>query len=136
MPENTISSKIVLTVIVKDGKFLLIRRNVPGVNEPRWAFPGGVIHQGEKEEHAVARQAKDEVGLNVEVHEKLLERVHPDTSVRVVYFYCVPKDDSAPKIGQPEEITKVEWVPAKEVLNKFTSDVDPKIQKFILSRAK
>jgi hypothetical protein len=38
------------------------------------------------------------------------------------------------RIGEDYEIAEVAWVEAKEVLNKFTSDVDPLIQKFILSQ--
>lgn len=129
------AQNIVLVLIEKNGKFLLIRKNVPIIEQLRWAFPGGVILEEETEEKAVIRQAKDEVGLDVEIKEKLLERDHPSTSVSVTYFHCTPKGQGDAKIGQPEEIEKIEWVPAREVSQRFTTDVDPKIQKFILSHA-
>lgn len=130
------TQKIVLALIEKEGKFLLIRKKVPLIEQLRWAFPGGIILEEETEEEAVLRQAKQEVGLVVEIREKLFERIHPDTSVNVVYYHCAPKGKAEPKIGEPEEIAKVSWVPASKVLEKFTTDVHPKIEKFILAQAK
>ena len=127
--------KVVLGLIEDKGKFLLIRRKVPSF-KVNWAFPGGVIHPGETEEECVAREVKSEVGIDVEVKEKLLERKHPNTLVTIAYFHCIPKVKTTPKIGEPDEISEIEWIGAKEVLERFTSDVDPKIQKFVLSYAK
>ena len=135
MTENTFKPKVVLALIEKSGKFLLIRRKVK-LLKLEWAFPGGVTHEGETDEEAVTREAKEEVGIDVKPVKKLLERKHPDTFVQVVYFHCKPSGNQIPKIGEAYEIAEVAWVPAKEVLEKFTSDVDPKIQKFILSRTK
>jgi len=126
--------KVVLGLITKNGNFLLIRRE-PVSLKVSWAFPGGVNHQGETDEEAVIREVKQEVGLDVEVKEKLLERKHPNTLVPIAYFHCLAKGNQKPKIGEPYEIAEVAWVPAEEVLNKFTSDVDSKIKKFILSFA-
>ncbi|MCJ7805290.1 NUDIX hydrolase [Patescibacteria group bacterium] len=127
--------KVVLALIVKDGKFLLIRRKVR-LLKLEWAFPGGVIEDDETDEQAVIREAKEEVGLDVKVVKKLLERKHPDTFVEVAYFDCTPKANQTPKNGETYEIAEIAWVPAGEVLNKFTSDVAPEIRKFILSKAR
>jgi len=132
---ETFKPKVVLALIEKSGKFLLIRRKVK-LLKLEWAFPGGVTHEGETDEEAVTREAKEEVGIDVKPVKKLLERKHPDTFVQVAYFHCTPKGNQNPEIGEAYEISEVAWVPAKEVLEKFTSDVDPIIQKFILSHAK
>ncbi len=134
MAEKIFKPKVVLALIVKDGKFLLIRRKVR-LLKLEWAFPGGVTHEGEKEKEAVVREAKEEVGIDVKVKKKLLERKHPDTFVQVAYFHCVPRKNTIAKIGEAYEIAGISWVPAGEVVEKFTSDVHPKIQKFILSQA-
>lgn len=135
MTNNTFKPKVVLALIEKSGEFLLIRRRIK-LLKLEWAFPGGVTHQGETEEESIVRETKEEVGIDVEVKEKLLERKHPDTFVQIAYFHCAPKNNKVPKIGEPHEIAEIAWVEAKEVLEKFTSDVDPIIQKFILSSAK
>lgn len=101
-----------------------------------WAFPGGVTEDQETEEEAMVREAREEVGVDVKVIRKLLERKHPNTLVQVAYFYCEPKNNKKPAIGEKYEISEVAWVPAGEVLDKFTSDVAPEIQKFIHSQGR
>lgn len=132
MAEEGFTPKVVLALIVQNGKFLLIRRKIPSF-KVEWAFPGGVMEKGETEEEAVVREAKEEVFMNVQVKEKLLERKHPNTLVQIDYFNCIPKGTNNPKIGEAYEIAEIAWVPAKEVLERFTSDVAPEIKKFILS---
>ncbi|MDP1710590.1 MAG: NUDIX hydrolase, partial [candidate division WWE3 bacterium] len=117
-------TKVVLTLIVKRGKFLLIRRKLASFGV-EWAFPGGVMDQGEAEAECALREAQEEVGIEVEVKEKLLERKHPNTFVQIAYYRCTPKGKAVPKVGQPHEIAEVEWVEAAEVLKRFTSDVHP-----------
>lgn len=129
---RVLKPKVVLAMIVQDGKFLLIRRKVR-LLKLEWAFPGGVIEDAETDEAAVIREAREEVGLKVEVKRKVLERKHPDTLVTVAYFHCVLKGKQIPKIGEPYEISEIAWVPATEVLIKFTSDVAPEIRNFVLS---
>lgn len=132
MPELEFRPKVVLALIENDGKFLLIRRKIR-LGKLEWAFPGGVTLEGETEEESVARETKEEVNLDVKVIKKLLERKHPDTYVQVAYFHCEPTSNKSPVIGEDYEISEAEWVDAIEVLKRFTSDVDPEIQKFISS---
>ena len=133
MAEETFTPKVVLALIVKDGKFLLIRRKLPSF-KVEWAFPGGVTEKGESEEEAIVREAREEVGLDVKVVKKLLERKHPNTLVTIAYFHCTTFSDKTPEVGEKYEIAEVEWVPAEKALDRFTSDVAPEIQKFILSQ--
>jgi 8-oxo-dGTP pyrophosphatase MutT (NUDIX family) len=135
MTEGAFKPKVVLSLITDNGRFLLIRRKNPAFGV-EWAFPGGVMHEGEKEEETAVREAKEEVNLTVKCMEKLLERRHPDTFVPVSYFHCELIGGDEAKVGQPHEITEVAWVPAKEIFEKTTSDIHPKIKEFILSKAK
>lgn len=127
--------KVVLALIVHNGKFLLIRRKLPSF-KVEWAFPGGIIEGDETEEQAVVREVKEEVCLDIKVIERLLERKHPNTFVQIVYFHCVPTGSLETAIGESYEIAEIAWVDAGEVLTKFTSDVAPLIQKFILDQKK
>lgn len=134
--EQIFKPKVVLALIEQAGKFILIRRRVPSL-KVEWAFPGGVTIEGETEEESVAREAKQEVGLDVNVKDKLLERKHPNTFVQISYFYCLPKDPKqVPQTGEPEEIAEICWVEASEVLKRFTSDAHPVIRDFVMSKAK
>ncbi|MFZ5932509.1 MAG: NUDIX hydrolase [Patescibacteria group bacterium] len=133
MIEKAFIPKVVLALIIKNGKFLLIKRKVK-LFRLEWAFPGGITHRGETEGEAVIREAKEEVGLDVKVVKKIFERKHPDTLVQVAYFHCLPISGKKPEIGEKYEISEVKWVEAGEVLERFTSDVAPEIQKFILAQ--
>lgn len=129
--------KVVLALIEHEGNFVLIRRRLT-LFKLSWAFPGGVIEGEETEEEAVVREAKEEVGLDIGVVKKLHERKHPNTLVNIVYFHCLSKElgqELRVGEGQENEIEKIEWVPAQEVLERFTSDVDPVIREFVLSKA-
>lgn len=126
--------KVVLALIEHEGKFLLIRRRLPFF-KVEWAFPGGVIEGNETEEEAVVREAKEEVSLDVRVRKKLLERKHPNTLVQIVYFDCeLLGSEEGARVGQEDEISEIEWVPAEKVLDLFTSDVHPVIREFVLSK--
>lgn len=129
--------KVVLALIEHERNFVLIRRRLT-IFGLSWAFPGGVIEGEETEEEAVVRETKEEVGLDISVVKKLHERKHPNTLVNIVYFHCLPKEpgqELGVGAGQENEIEKIEWVPAQEVLERFTSDVDPVIREFVLSKA-
>ena len=54
------------TVIVYDGKLVLIRRKNPPF-EGHFALPGGFVELGETVETAAVREAKEETGLDVEL---------------------------------------------------------------------
>lgn len=67
------------TVLIENGKILLIRRGV----EPflgMWALPGGRIEEGESAERCLVREAREETGLDVE-------------PVALVGIYSDPKRD-------------------------------------------
>jgi 8-oxo-dGTP pyrophosphatase MutT (NUDIX family) len=130
--EEKFIPKVVLALIEHQGQFVLIKRRVVN-NKLEWAFPGGVTEPNETDEVSVIREAKQEVGLEVIVKEKLLERKHPNTLINLVYFHCEPVKFMADLvIGEPEEISEVRWVKAENVLGKFTSDVHPLIRQFVL----
>jgi 8-oxo-dGTP diphosphatase len=76
-------------VIVDQGRVLLVRRG----REPlkgQWSLPGGVLEVGESLVAGVAREVKEETGLNVEPLEliELLDRIHRDGE-RIRYHYVI-----------------------------------------------
>ena len=129
--------KIALVLIEKNGSFLLIKRKKPLLGL-LWAFPGGVQNPGETEEQSAIREAKEETGLDVEiVGTKLFEWKHPRTYVQTVYFHCKQLDPNQEAIiGEEYEIAEMEWVPASEVFERFTTESSPLIREFVLSFAR
>lgn len=76
-------------VVVREGRVLLVRRG----SEPlkgQWSLPGGMLELGESLAQGVAREVKEETGLDVEVVElvEFLDRIHRE-GARVRYHYVI-----------------------------------------------
>lgn len=77
-------------IVVKAGKVLLVRRG----REPSrglWSVPGGAVKAGEGLREAVAREVKEECGIDVKVEEivEVVDRIHTDRNGRVRYHYVI-----------------------------------------------
>jgi 8-oxo-dGTP diphosphatase len=76
-------------VVVDDGRVLLVRRG----SEPlkgHWTLPGGALEVGESLAEGVAREVREETGLEVEPIEliEVLDRIHREGE-RVHYHYVI-----------------------------------------------
>src|SRR5208337_1183598 len=76
-------------VIVYQDRVLLVRR----ATEPlkgRWTLPGGMLELGETLAQGVAREVREETGLEVEVVElvEILDRIHRQGD-RVRFHYVI-----------------------------------------------
>jgi mutator protein MutT len=77
-------------VIVKDGKVLVVKRK----HEPlagRWSLPGGALELGETLEEGVAREMREETGLEVEVGPviEVFDRIMTDDARRIRYHFVL-----------------------------------------------
>lgn len=61
-------------VIVVDHRVLACERSAPPEVAGRWEFPGGKVEAGESDAEALVRECAEELGVRVEVR----ERVGPD----------------------------------------------------------
>jgi len=77
-------------VVVKAGKVLLVRR---GQDPSRglWSLPGGAVKSGEGLKEAVAREVKEECGIEVSVGDvvDVLDRIYADPEGRIQYHYVI-----------------------------------------------
>ena len=77
-------------VIVEAGKVLLVKRRY----EPlagRWSIPGGTLELGETLEDGVARELREETGLDIEVGPviEVFDRIILDPERRVRYHFVL-----------------------------------------------
>ena len=87
-----------------DGSFLLAQRPVGKVYAGYWEFPGGKVEPGEPPHEALARELREELGIDVERAYPWLtrEHVYPHGHVRLNFFRVVswrnephPREDQA-----------------------------------------
>jgi ADP-ribose pyrophosphatase YjhB (NUDIX family) len=97
----------VAVLVVREGRILLGRRG-PGTREPgKWSFPAGFVERGERVEHAAAREAREETGLEMTVG-KLIGLYSTDGEPVVLAVY------EGAAVGEPragDDLTDVGWFP-------------------------
>jgi 8-oxo-dGTP diphosphatase len=101
---------------VIDGQRLLLLRCAPWDEAPFWVLPGGGREAGESAEACVAREVREEAGIEVAVGPLLYEMPAdpPDgTYTRWRTYLCrVTRGTAAPGGGEGwAEITAVRWLP-------------------------
>jgi 8-oxo-dGTP diphosphatase len=112
---------IVAAIMITDGRVLACERSAPPEVAGRWEFPGGKVEPGETDQEALARECDEELGVRVEVG----ERVGPDVSLAhgraVLRVFRVSLLDggepralehSAMRWLAPDELNSVPWLPA------------------------
>ena len=112
----TRNEKVILVtagLVFHRGKLLITRRPAGTHLAGMWEFPGGKQDPGETLEECLARELREELGIEVEVHELLEECVHryPEKTVKLHFFRCTLKQ------GEPRaiECAELAWVTADEL---------------------
>ncbi len=69
---------VVAAVIRRGTSFLVCRRPARGAAPGRWEFPGGKVLPGESAGAALARELREELGIEVDVGPILFQHEHTD----------------------------------------------------------
>lgn len=100
----------VVAALFSRGGTVLVQQRPPGKSrELLWEFPGGKVEAGEADEQALARECVEELGVAVEVGERLWSVVHEyvDLAVELVLYRAHMPESAAP---QPHEAHQLAWV--------------------------
>jgi 8-oxo-dGTP diphosphatase len=103
---------VVAAVIEHNHQFFVTRRQ-PGVHlAGMWEFPGGKIDDSESHASALAREIREELGVDVEVGELVYDTTHayPDRTVALYFYRCNLVGNPRPLLGQ-----EMRWVPRGEL---------------------
>ena len=103
---------VVAAVIEESGRFLLSRRLAGTHLAGTWEFPGGKCEAGETHEACLARELREELGVDAVVGEELLvtQHAYPERTVRLHFRRCVLNGAPRPMLGQP-----IRWASAGEL---------------------
>lgn len=92
-------------LVIREGKVLLLRRGA----EPergRWTFPAGYVDFGETPAVAAAREAHEEVHLEVRIG-PMLDLYAPPSNPHAVVAVYLAETDGAPEVTR--EATEIAW---------------------------
>jgi 8-oxo-dGTP diphosphatase len=93
-------------VVVRDGKLLLGKRGAHTREPGKWSFPAGFVERGERVEDAAAREAREEIGLDVTVGDLLgLYSSNGETVVLAVYLATASEGEAI----AADDLTEVAW---------------------------
>ncbi|TMQ08406.1 MAG: (deoxy)nucleoside triphosphate pyrophosphohydrolase [Deltaproteobacteria bacterium] len=108
--------RVVAAVIEHDGRYLITQRNANAVLPLLWEFPGGRVEPDENETHALLREVKGRIGVEVDVGPKLGEHVHDYTTyqVQLTMYSCRLPAEARP---YPATVADLRWVTSREFLD-------------------
>lgn len=107
------SVAVVGIIVNAAGEILLIRRNrEPGKN--KWSVPGGFVDNGETAEGALAREVREEVGLEITDKEYLCSFPNPYEYKGVVFsvldLVYVCRSNVETVTAAPDEVGEPTWL--------------------------
>ena len=114
----------VVAAVIRDerGRVLMCRRPDHKHMGGLWEFPGGKIQDGEDPERALARELREELGIEVSVEEPLTFAVHREPGMRILLLFFAANLLS----GRPHglEGQAVKWIPPSEMPDYPTPPAD------------
>jgi 8-oxo-dGTP diphosphatase len=111
MPEKII--EVAAGLVFREGKLLITQRHPEAHQGGLWEFPGGKRDPHETFEDCLVRELREELGIEVEVHEALETIVHeyPERTVLLKFFRCTWKQNEPQALGCPD----FRWIRRKEL---------------------
>ena len=125
-------TEVVAALIRDGGRFMICRRPAHKARGLLWEFVGGKVEPGETGRDALARECREEIGVEIDVQDVYFDVVHeyPDILIHLTLYNAVITEGE-PKLLEhseirwitPEEIPQYEFCPADaDILKKLSGD--------------
>ena len=133
-PRRPVVKTVVVTaaIIQRNGRYLVTRRQ-PGVHLAGvWEFPGGKCHTGESLTTCMARELREELGIEATVGAEIFTISHdyPDRRIELHFFECQSSDDPSPLVGQ-----QMRWVAREELIDLEFPPADTELIRMLSGRS-
>lgn len=114
MAERNKVVPVVYIILEKDGEYLLARRYNTGYQDGNYNLPAGHVDQGELPSEAAVREAKEEIGVDIDPGDLQLVHMsyrpkHDDTGDRVDFFFKVTRWSGEVANGEPDKCDDLLW---------------------------
>jgi 8-oxo-dGTP diphosphatase len=115
--------RVVGAMIELDGRYLITQRSPRGSLPLLWEFPGGRVEVGETDQAALARELREEMGIGVEVADRVIhvEHAYEGYDIDFCVYRCrlVSGEVQHTRIHdhrwvRPDELDRYEFPPADE----------------------
>jgi len=106
-------------IVLEKGEVLLVRRDhAPALGQ--WSLPGGRVEWGETLQEAVAREVREETGIDIDVEglAGIAERIVPDDAGAIEFHYVILDFWARPKsrdLVAGDDASEARWVPVGEL---------------------
>jgi 8-oxo-dGTP diphosphatase len=120
MKERNKAVAAVYIILEKGGKILFGKRINTGYQDGNYQFPAGHVEEGELPTHAIIREAKEEVNVDLSPADLQLIHVsfrpkHDQTGDRVEFFFKAKTWGGELKNMEPEKCEDLKWIKIDEL---------------------
>ena len=104
---------VAAALIFRGGKLLITQRHIDAHLGGLWEFPGGKREPNETFEQCLARELREELGIEVSVREFIegVTHAYPEKSVHLKFFRCEWRAHEPRALG----CSAFKWVSAREL---------------------
>jgi 8-oxo-dGTP diphosphatase len=105
-------------VLERDGALLLVASRYPNHPQPLWNLPGGRPREGELVGEALAREWREETGLEIRIDRLLYvsESIDPNGGVAYLNATFAVRADGEPRLPDADaHVVGLAWVPRAEL---------------------
>jgi 8-oxo-dGTP diphosphatase len=106
----------VVAAIIRNRNDVLITKRPDSVHLGGfWEFPGGKVEESELLEAALKREIREELGIEIRVHDefRIIDHDYPSKSVRLHFYNCTIQKGEPQPIG----VAELQWVKMQDLGN-------------------
>lgn len=130
-PDARTAIPVLAAVIEHDGRVLVTRRLEGSHLSGYWEFPGGKCELGETHEACLARELREELGVEARIGPEILvtEHAYPEKTVRLHFRRCEIDGPPRPLLNQ-----QMRWVSREEMRALSFPEADRTMIEMLTSR--
>jgi 8-oxo-dGTP diphosphatase len=119
-------------VVEDDNRFLVTKRQAGAHLEGYWEFPGGKCEPGETPAECLAREIREELGVDARVGVEILlaRHAYPDREVELHFLRCQLEGSPVAQLGQ-----EMRWVPRLELSKLCFPPADVELIRILIGSA-